>query len=210
MSTTTPPPSTGRLPGAETSSGKDVASAILSSAIEQFRSFGFHGASMRRLAERAGVNVSNVYNYFPAKSDILLGILRRAVSEQTTATTAAIAAAGPSLVDRYVAAVEAFVRFDIEYLDVSFIANSELRYLDASQREEIVAVRDTLQDLFENLVREGVESGVFRTPYPREVTRAMLTMCGGVTVWYRPDGRLSAADVAQRYARYALAIVEAV
>lgn len=209
MNTTAISTDTGRLPGAAPTD-KDVASAILGSAIEQFRLYGFHGASMRRLAERAGVNVSNVYNYFPAKSDILLGILRRAVTEQIIATETAIAGAGKAVVDRYVAAVEAFVLFDIEYLDVSFIANSELRYLDASQREEIVAVRDRLQDIFVNLLREGVEEGVFRTPYPNEATTAMLTMCGGVTVWYRPNGRLSPTEVAKRYARYALAMVEGI
>lgn len=210
MSTTSPSFSTSRLPGATGSPRNDVANSILSSAIAQFRTFGFHGASMRRLAEGAGVNVSNVYNYFPAKSDILLGILRKAVSEQIVATTAAIARGGPSVTDRYVAAVEAFVRFDIEYLDVSFIANSELRYLDAAQHEEIVALRDMLQDIFEDLVREGVASGAFRTPHPGEATTAVLTMCAGVTVWYRPDGRLSITDVAKRYSRYALALVEGV
>jgi AcrR family transcriptional regulator len=163
---------------------------------------------MRQLASEAGITLSNVYNYFPTKADILLGILRQAVTEQIEITSAAIDRSGGSVVDRFLAGVEAFVRYDVEHLDVCFVANSELRYLDKQQREEIVALRDRQQGLYEDLVKEGVESGAFRTPYPTEVTTAMLTMFAGVTVWYRPDGPLTPEDVAQRYARYALGMVE--
>lgn len=195
---------------ADLSPANDPASAILASAITQFSRRGFHGASMRQLAGDAGMTPANVYNYFAAKSDILLAILRRAAGEQIEATSAAIRSAGPSTVDRFVAAVQAFVGFDLANLEVCFIANSELRYLDAGQREEIVAVRDRQQRLFEGLVWEGVDSGVFRTPHPDQAAIAILTMCAGVTVWYRPDGSLSADEVARRYARYALAMVEGV
>jgi AcrR family transcriptional regulator len=189
---------------------RDVAGAILQSATEHFHRRGFHGASMRGVADGAGVTLSNVYNYFPAKSDILLAILRRAVTEQIEITTSAVAGAGSSAVDRYCAGVESFVLFDLEHLDVAFVANSELRYLEAPQREEIVALRDVQQALFEELIREGVALGGFRTPHPHEAATATLTMCAGVTVWYRPGGPLSARELARRYARYALAIVEGI
>jgi AcrR family transcriptional regulator len=183
--------------------------AILDSAISQFSRRGFHGASMRQLAAEAGTTQSNVYNYFPTKADILLGILRQAVTEQIEITTAAIDAAPAPVTDRFVAGVEAFVLYDVEHLDVCFVANSELRYLDPKQRGEIVALRDRQQSIYTDLVDEGVAEGVFHTPFPAEVTTAMLTMFAGVTVWYRPDGPLSPEDVSRRYARYALGIVEA-
>jgi AcrR family transcriptional regulator len=187
---------------------RDVAAAILESGTEQFSRCGFHGASMRQLAEGAGVTLSNVYNYFPAKSDILLAILRRAVIEQIETTTSAIESAGPSVVERYLAGVESFVLFDLEHLDVCFVANSELRYLQSAQRAEIVELRDRQQALYEELIEQGVALGTFRTPHPGEAATAMLMMCVGVTVWYRPEGPLSAAELARRYARYALAMVE--
>ena len=49
--------------------------------------------------------------------------------------------------------------------------------------------------------------GVFRTPFPRQ---AALTMCAGVTLWYRANGPLAPAEIAEHYSRYALALVEAV
>jgi TetR/AcrR family transcriptional regulator, cholesterol catabolism regulator len=188
----------------------DVRDAILRSALNAFSTSGFHGASMRDVARDADVSIGNVYNYFPAKSDILLGILKRASLTQMTITQEAVDSAGEDVVSRFAAAVDAFVRFYAEHLDECFVANSELRYLNGGQREEIVALRDEEQELFEELIAEGVEQGAFRTPYPAQAAIAILTMCAGVTVWYRTEGPLTPADVGERYARFALAIVEGV
>jgi AcrR family transcriptional regulator len=187
-----------------------TAELILDSAIGAFARRGFHGASMREVASEGGISVASIYNHFSAKSELLLEILRRASAEQMAATLEAVEAAGDDIVDRLSAAVAAFARFDVENRDVCFVANSELRYLDGNERRQIVAQRDRQERLFEDLIEEGVAIGAFRTPYPGEAARAILTMCAGVTVWYRPDGPFTAEDVAERYARFALALVEGV
>jgi AcrR family transcriptional regulator len=188
----------------------DTRDAILASAVRVFSRLGFHGASMRQLAEGAGVSLGNIYNYFPGKSDILLGILRQASETQMAATEEAISAAGDDIRERFRAAVGAFVRYYVDHLEVGFIANSELRYLEGQRRREIVAQRDRQQDVFERLIADGVNEGVFMTPHPIEAALAILTMCGGVSVWYDPDGPLDADAVAERYSRYALALLEGI
>jgi hypothetical protein len=124
------------------------------------------------------------------------------------ATRAAIADAGRDVRERFAAAVKAFVNFDIAEQEACFIANSELHYLDAEERQQIVAERDRHQKIFEDLIREGLENGAFATPFPDQAALAILTMCSGVTLWYRPEGRLDADAIAERYSRYALAMVE--
>lgn len=186
-----------------------VDQAILAAAVERFSTLGFHGTSMRQIATAAGTGLGNIYNYFGSKSEILLELLRRASAEQRDLTERAIAAAGDDVRDRFAAAVAAFVRFDVEHQAACFVANSELRYLDDEQRQQIVGERDLQQRVFQELIEEGVAAGAFRTPYAHDACVAILTMCAGVTIWYRPDGRLTARDVAERYSRFALAMVEA-
>jgi AcrR family transcriptional regulator len=188
----------------------DTRDAILASAVRAFSELGFHGASMRQLADGARMSLGNIYNYFPGKSDILLGILRQASEVQMAATDAAIAAAGDDVRERLRAAVSAFVRYYVDHPDVGFIANSELRYLNAEQRHEIVDQRDRQQNVFEDLIAEGVRTGALSTPHPDEAALAILTMCAGVTVWYDPAGPLDADAIADRYARYALALLEGI
>ena len=37
------------------------------------------------------------------------------------------------------------------------------------------------------LVAEGVQRGEFACPYRADATRAIITMCNGVSTWYRPE-----------------------
>jgi AcrR family transcriptional regulator len=187
----------------------DTGGLIFDSAVRAFAELGFHGASMRRIAEGAGVSLGNIYNYFSSKSEILLGILRSASQRQMAQTDEAIDAAGDAVTDRFRAAVGAFVRYYVDNPEVAFVANSELRYLEPEHRRTIVEQRDRQQRTFERLVDEGIDKGVFHTPHPHEATLALLTMCAGITLWYRPDGPLDADAVVSQYARYALALVEA-
>jgi TetR/AcrR family transcriptional regulator, cholesterol catabolism regulator len=164
---------------------------------------------MRQIAAGAGVSLANIYNYFSSKSEILLEILRRASAAQLAATQTAVDQAGGDVRQRLAAGIAAWVRFDVERQTECFVANAELRYLDEADRETIIADRDRQQQIIEDLIKEGVAAGVFRTPYPEEAALAILTMCNGVAIWYRPDGRLSADAVADHYARYTLALLEA-
>jgi TetR/AcrR family transcriptional regulator, cholesterol catabolism regulator len=185
-----------------------TADAVLAAALKFFVARGFHGTSMRTIATASGMSVANIYNVFTSKSEILLTILKRASVEQFLATEAALEAAGDDIRARFTAAVYAFVRYEIDHRDECFVANSELRYLETSARREIIAQRDQQQELFEELVGEGVRVGAFCTPYPEQVCLAILTMAYGVTLWYRPEGVLDADALAHRHARYALALVE--
>jgi AcrR family transcriptional regulator len=185
-----------------------VQRGILAAALEAFCERGFHGATMRQIASLAGVTPANVYNYFAAKDDLLLEILRRASADQLAAVEAAVDAAAGDVRSRFEAAVYAYVLFEAERRDECLVSSSELRYLGPAHRARIVACRDREQEIFERLVARGVADGVFATPHPDEACLAILTMASGVPLWYRPDGPLSPDDVARRHARYALALVE--
>jgi len=53
-----------------------------------------------------------------------------------------------------------------------------------------------------------VEVGDFGTAYPVEAARAILNMGTAVATWFRADGRLTPAELAEIYVRLALATVE--
>lgn len=53
----------------------DIRKDILKVAKEEFHSNGFKDASMRTIAKKAGVGLSNIYNYFKNKDEIFLEVL---------------------------------------------------------------------------------------------------------------------------------------
>jgi AcrR family transcriptional regulator len=54
---------------------EDIRNAILAAAREEFLAHGYKGTCMRSVAARAGVVLSNMYNYFRNKDEILAEVL---------------------------------------------------------------------------------------------------------------------------------------
>jgi hypothetical protein len=60
-------------------------------------------------------------------------------------------------------------------------------------------LRSQYEQIFTELLTEGSEQGVLHFADTRLALFALLSMCTGVAVWYRPDGRLSLQDIADGY-----------
>lgn len=57
------------------SRGEQTRSAILQAAYDLFLNTGYHGTSMRQIADRAGVALGGIYNHFSSKEEIFKSIL---------------------------------------------------------------------------------------------------------------------------------------
>ncbi|MEK6442305.1 TetR family transcriptional regulator [Pseudonocardia sp. T1-2H] len=189
--------------------GRGNEAAILNAALDAFGAEGFNGASMRTVAKRAGTSLSNLYNYFPSKSRLLAEVLRHANDELSARIRRAVDDAGDSAGPRMREAVRAYVGFVVDHQVAMLVSTSEVRYLGGEDRDRLIAERDETQRIFERIVDQGVEDREFRTPYPADAARAILSTVGAIATWYRPEGRLSRGQLAEQHARYALALLEA-
>ena len=61
--------------------GEETRTRILNAALNSFRSRGFDAATMREIAEEAGVATGAAYYYFPSKEAIVLDFYRRSCDE---------------------------------------------------------------------------------------------------------------------------------
>jgi DNA-binding XRE family transcriptional regulator len=77
----------------------------LTAALEAFLEFGYHGATMRDIARRAGLSVPGVYHYYASKQDMLVAILDVTMADLLARTTAA-RAEGRDPVERFALLVE--------------------------------------------------------------------------------------------------------
>lgn len=188
--------------------GRGNEAAILNAALVAFGAQGFNGASMREVAKGAGTSLSNLYNYFPSKSHLLAEVLRHVNAELEARLRRAVADAGDDAASRMREAVRAYVGFVVDEQLAMLVSTAEVRYLRGEDRERLVAARDRTQSIFTEIVEQGAASGEFRTPYPLDAARAILTMISSVATWYRADGRLSRGQLAEQHARYALALLE--
>ncbi|MGV9710951.1 TetR/AcrR family transcriptional regulator [Gordonia sp. NPDC003424] len=180
---------------------------IIDAALDEFYVSGFHGATVRTIGNRAGCSAANVYNHFDSKSELLVEILRAASDAQFTATRTALRKVGVDPARRWEAAVTAHALFAARNPRECLVANTELRYLGDVDRKRVVGSRDAQEQLFVDIAEEGVEQGLFVIPRVHQAVTAVLTMCSGIPLWFRPDGPLTAQEVAEDYGRYALNLV---
>ncbi|MFD4324871.1 TetR/AcrR family transcriptional regulator [Nocardioides sp. NPDC058538] len=172
---------------------------ILDAALMTFIGHGYHGTTIRQLAAAAGLSVPGLYHHHASKQGLLVAICETAMADLWERSRSALAQAGDDVVRRLDLLTECLVLFHAHRPELAFIAANELRSLQADARETHIAARDRQQRLMDDVVVTGTEQGVFSTPYPRDVSRAVVTMCTGVAQWYRPRGELSPADLATRY-----------
>lgn len=188
--------------------GRRNEAAILNAALEAFGTKGFNGASMRDVSRGAGTSLSNLYNYFPSKSKLLAAVLRHANDELQRRVADAVTRAGDDAPSRMREAVRGYVGFVVDHRVAMLVSTNEVRYLDPADHAELVVERDATQATFERIVAQGAADGSFRTPYTGDAARAILSAVGAIAAWYRPDGPLNRGELAEQYARFALALLE--
>lgn len=184
---------------------------VLAAAVERFRLRGYHGTSMRDIAEGAGLVVAGIYHHFPSKQSILQEIMLRGVRDGLAATQSAVgdavAMGRTSPPERLDAVVDAWILFHATRQAEAYVGATEIRSLEPAGRAVVVAHRDDQEELFRSIVLDGVARGAFATDYPREAARVIIEMGRSVATWYRRDGEMTPAEVSRRYRELARAAV---
>ncbi|MBA4782965.1 MAG: TetR/AcrR family transcriptional regulator [Rhizobiales bacterium] len=180
------------------SKGNLTAKAIADAATALFAEHGYAAVSMRRIAARVGVQAGALYNHFPTKQDVLASVLTGHMAALLEAFEAL-----PALTAGPVAALEGFARFHVRYhltrkSDV-FIAFMELRSLEPENFRAVAALRQRYEYRVRDILASGRSAGLFRIEDDHLSAMALLAMLTGVTNWYRPDGRLSVAEIEEIY-----------
>jgi AcrR family transcriptional regulator len=177
---------------------ESTAARILDAATAEFFEHGFHGASLRDLAARAGIRSATLYYHFANKEDLLVAIMRTTLDDLTADVEAAIAQQSTA-VDRLAAAVRAHIRFHVARHREVFLCDAELRALSPENRADVVALRDRYEAIFRRILRDGAADGALDVPNVDLVTRSLLASCTGVAFWFRPTGPMTVDGVADGY-----------
>lgn len=176
---------------------------ILTAASAAFEEGGYHGASVRDIAQRVGVTVPTLYYHHGSKQGLLLALLERTMTDLSVRSERALAAAGDDPLHRIVDLVDCTVRFMCHRTATAHL-DAQARYLDTEAREVYAAPRDRFERHFGAVLSQGRHEGVFSSEHPVDTTRALLGTFQSVAVWFRPDGPLAAEEVAARHVGFAL------
>ncbi len=180
---------------------------IVAAATTLFFEKGYHAATMREVAAAAGIKAGSLYNHFRGKEDLLFLVASRTMQELLEGGREAMAE-GPDSRTRLRALVKRHVVYHAKQRYQAKVADEQLHGLPPARCAEVVEIRDAYEQLFADVLESGRAEYGWVVPDARVVTFAITTMCTGVDAWYREDGRLTAAAIADIYADFVLAALE--
>jgi AcrR family transcriptional regulator len=182
--------------------------ASLQAALEEFVTYGYHGTTVRSIAERAGLSVPGLYYHHRSKQELLATLLRDSNHDLMWRARAALASAADSPTARLIALVENFALYMAHRRTLAELTR-EIHSLDQPYRAAHIALRDELENMFRVELENGCATREFDTPDPREAVRAIFGMLRTIADWYRPGGPKDAETVAGEYTGFALRIAGA-
>lgn len=194
----------GLLPELKESGGSG---RILASALKLFAEHGYAATSVRDIAAAAGVKPATIYAHHPSKEHILAELCRVGHDEQYRVVRTAVLDSGGDPRDQIVAYVRAHVGFHTTWPMLAVVANSELHVLGEELGGATLAVRHQSEALIGEIVQRGIDAGKFRVPDRWLAVAAIGGMGLRVAYWFSPAFRLTAAQVADGYAEFALRLL---
>jgi AcrR family transcriptional regulator len=173
---------------------------IVRAAGNEFRLRGFAETGMRDIAAAADLSPANLYNYFRGKNEILFFCqdvsLDRLLAALEQARRLRFGAA--ARVHLVIVSHVRCVLDEIEGAAAHLLTNA----LPPPMQRRLMAKRDRYEDGVRQLIASGIRSGEFVPRDPALATRAVLGALNWSVRWFKPDGVLTATEIAEEFADY--------
>jgi AcrR family transcriptional regulator len=188
---------------------------IIVAAAEVLQRNGYEAATMKDIAAAVNLTAASLYHHFKNKDTLLLAVLevgldyvcqqiepiansdlpsedklRRMIREHIVGLTQNTAV-GAAMVSE----IRALMNIKAPVKSASDEDKAAYEAFTA-RRDAFFRRRDHFEDLFRRVAREGVDAGIFRPVDVPIFIKALLGAHNWVGVWYRPNGRLDGAQIA--------------
>jgi TetR/AcrR family transcriptional regulator, cholesterol catabolism regulator len=173
-------------------------SEIIQAAAQIFRQKGYNAASMQDIANAVNLQKSSLYHHVTSKQEILFSILEQTldlfISELRIVVDSDLAAD-----EKLRVAMQVYIGRLTDDADLSTVLLLEHRNLEHRLLDRHNARRDRYEELWRSILREGFESGIFRSFDIEVSTYAILGVQNWLITWYSSEDRLTAIELADHF-----------
>src|SRR5689334_19791311 len=173
--------------------------AIIDTSARLFARRGYHATGITELCEANDLGKGALYHYIGSKEELLAAIHDR-VMDEVMAGADRVAAAGGSPSAQLEMLGDELLDVIHRYPDHVWVFLHEFPALTGDRADQFRDRRRSYEQRVEAVLQAGVKSGEFRNIDPWLTARAWLGMHNYTYLWLKPDGRLSARDVAKPFA----------
>jgi len=175
---------------------------ILRAAGREFRARGFFATGMRDIAAASDLSPANLYNYFRGKHEILF-FCQDSALDRLLAALQKIRYLRASHAEKLRAMLVSHltcVLDEVEGSSAHFLTSALPRAL----QKRILSKRDRYEEGLRQLIAAGVRSGEFAPCDTALTARAILGALNWSVLWFRPEGALSASEIADGFSAFLL------
>jgi AcrR family transcriptional regulator len=152
---------------------------IIEAARAVFAQQGYAQASMRHIARASGISVGGLYLHFRNKEELYLTFMQEWMKKLSDRTAEAL-----ERIDDPIAAIRAFILISIDFArdnrEIIFLQGKELGFtFGIDRKREFFRER---RRLIADIVRKGMEKGVFRNCDADEAAKVIFSMLRGFIV----------------------------
>jgi AcrR family transcriptional regulator len=167
---------------------------LIDTATELFSKKGYEATTIKDISHVIGRNQAIVYYYFPDKQALLYAAMSsglKILMTQVKRVAKMPISPGKKL--------DLLIKEHINQLAINrpaqSIAHSELRHLTPRNRRKFIADRDKYEEIFRNVIKEGIEQGEFRQADGKMACIFILQIINSTTNWYNSDGEYTLKEI---------------
>ena len=180
--------------------------SILDAALTLFADRGYHGTSLKQVAELVGVRTPSLYNHMDSKASLLKLLVFKTLDDIDRALDESDDPKAPPS-ERLVSVVRAYAVQHATHQREALVVNQETKHLQADDLDRAQELRRSQELHLRRIIVAGNGTGDFSVEVPMLASFSIREMCVSIARWFHPDGALSVNAVADQYSLLALNMV---
>jgi TetR/AcrR family transcriptional regulator, cholesterol catabolism regulator len=178
---------------------------VVATAAKLFAERGYDGTSISELTAATGLAAGGLYHYIEGKDDLLIAICDELLEPLLERTREIVATEAPP-VEQLRELATAWVAHVVQHRHHMLVFTQERQAIERQARwRRVRSQRKAFEKILEDVLARGEADGSMTFADRRLSLLALLGMVNYTPQWVRPNGRLSAAEIAEGYCQMVLA-----
>ncbi len=173
---------------------------IIATCTQLFEQKGFRETSIQEIVEELGVTKGTFYYYFSSKEQVLMMIHTKYIDHLLLQQAEIMQNKQLTNKDKLRALIRMLFMNIIPNGDQARVFFREFRHLKDEHMKEVRAKRNQVRHAFENVLREGMDSGAFKNDLePDIISLGILGACNWSYQWFQPGGKYLDTEIADMF-----------
>lgn len=172
---------------------REVKKKILEAANELIGEQGYANVTLDQIAERLHISKVSIYHHWTSKKEIIFD-LHRIAYKIAIDSLGKIVTDDDSPDSKFRRAIENHVAQAV-VIGVAIMMPQQDWMVISRHKKEIVKLRDTYEDMLCQIIREGIEKGIFKKIDVKLLVYTMVGAANYALVWYSPKGTMTLKEI---------------